>query len=251
MINVSSFYVTQPDGDIEGFRKTFPKSRIYAEITQCTHWGRSIELSTEQSRKTTKEVFHALAHSFLERGADGISFFNFVYTRDYGFGHPLKLDRREPDFHAIRNITDRQFLARQNKHYYVGVNKTWHQWSPQLPAQLSKEKPLEIKIHLADQNPQETFRRAILRIQSETDIEARKITACFRDQPLQETVHQGELFPQPYRECIPETHAPYKDFLVPLDRLEKGWNRFEFRLPTGGPITLIRTELALYKTSDR
>ena len=247
MINVSPHYVTQPDGDIEGFRKAYPDSRIYGEMTHCMQRGRGIELSADQTRKTTREMFYALAQSFLARGADGISLFNFVYTRDYGFGHPLKLDREEPDFEAIRHITDRDFLARQNKHYFVGVNRTFRPWSKQLPAELTFDKPVGIKIHVADEQPQNSFCQAIFRLQSSTDIESRKVTAYSDGQALEGTFHEGELFPLPYRECVPETHGCYKDFLIPLDRIAQGWNRFELRLPDGDPCNVVRVELALYK----
>gem|GEM_PF-4904740 len=40
---------------------------------------------------------------------------------------------------------------------------------------------------------------------------------------------------------------PYKDFVVPLNLLKKGWNNFKFQLQdTTKPVTIMRLELALY-----
>lgn len=247
MINVSSHFITQPDGDIEGFRREFPNTRIYAELTHCMHRGHIIELSTEQTRKNTKEIYYAIAHSFLSRGADGISFFNFTYTRDYSFGHPLKLDRHEPDYEIIRNITNLNYLSRQNKHYFVGMNYASERWSRQFPAELSADHAVEIQIHIADETPKQDFSRSILRLCSDDNIESREIEVQCKGESLKGTAVLEELYPQPYQECIPEAHAQYKDYVVPLTLLEKGWNTFKICLANGPTVILHRVELALYK----
>jgi len=247
MVNISPSYIMHPDSDIEGFRAAFPDARLFGELTQCMTAGKRIELSVEQTRKSTPEILHALAHSFLERGADGISFFNFTYYRDYSFGHPDKKDRFDPPFDALRNITDLEFLARQEKHYYIGANDFWRSTGAQLPSELASEKPVRLRVHIADNAPSATFTRGILRlISADSDIESRSISVFARGQRLEETVHKGELFPTVYLEGIPQSHAPYKDFVAPLDMIEKGWNSFEIRLGHGETVTLDRMELALY-----
>ena len=110
---------------------------------------------------------HALAHSFLEHGANGISFFNFTYYRDYSFNNPGKLDRFEPPYAALQHIADPEFLAGQPKHYYIGANSFWSREQSQLPAELSAGRPLRVRIHVADAAPEERFSRAILRLMSE------------------------------------------------------------------------------------
>jgi len=246
ILNLSPSYIMQPDSDIEGYRQAFPDAWILGEMTQCMTRGKSIELSVEQTRKSTPEVLHALAYSFLERGADGISFFNFTYYRDYSFGHPDKLDRFEPPYDALKGIADRQFLARQPKHYYVGANGFWPCECSQLPAKLSVGRPVQLRVHVADAAPADSFSRAILRLMStQSAIESRPIRASVRGEALPETMHDGELFPTFYREGIPLTHAPYRDFTIPLDKIRKGWNGFEFRLDDGESVCLDRMELAL------
>jgi hypothetical protein len=190
-------------------------------------------------RFSTREILQSTAYSYLERGADGISLFNFVYSR--------KRDR-EPLFDAIHNITDREFLAKQEKHYFIGINHgASRRWSKQLPARLDGEKSCALRIHVADADPESTFSRAILRLQSDTPIESRNIQAYCLGHQLAGTIHPGELFVQPYHQGVPKTHTWYKDFLVPLNLVMKGWNVFEFRLlDDGEPVELIRMELALY-----
>ena len=247
MVNISPSYNMQSDSDIEGFRAAFPDATLFGELTQCMTRGKTVELSVEQTRKSTPEVLHALAHSFLERGADGISFFNFTYYRDYSFGNLAKLDRFEPPYQALRGIADRDFLSRQEKHYYLGANTFWRSTDSQLPAELTVDKAVRLKLHVADAFPDTTFSRAVLRLMSEdSEIESRRISARCHGQQLEPTVHEGGLYATLYREGIPQTHARYKDYVVPLGNVTKGWNEFEFRLADGDGVTLARLELALY-----
>lgn len=246
ILNVSPSYITQPDSDIEGFRKAFPEAWILGEMTQCMTRGRSIELSVEQTRKTTPEVLQALAYSFLERGANGISFFNFTYYRDYSFGDPAKLDRFEPPYEALKHIADREFLANQPKHYYIGANSFWSREQSQLPAELTPGRAVQLRIHVADDAPAERFSRAILRLMSEQGaLEDVPICASLEGNLLTGTVHEGELFPTIYLEGIPDTHAPYRDYTVPLELVHKGWNTVQFELESGSPVRIDRVELAL------
>jgi hypothetical protein len=248
MLNVSPFYVTHPDSDIEGYRQAFPDAVLFAEMTQCMTYGKSIELSVEQSRKTTPEVLQALAHSFLERGADGISLFNFAYYRDYSFGNPDKLDRFEPPYEALRGIASREVLAGRPKHYYAGANPFWSGKPSQLPVELVVDRPVRLRIHVADKAPAATFRSAVLRLLSTCSaIESRGIGARLEGQALTPVVHDGELFPTAYREGIPSSHEPYRDFAVRPEMIRTGWNNFEFDLDCGAPILLERLELALYR----
>jgi hypothetical protein len=234
MVNVASCFITQPDGDIEAFRKTFPKTPLHAEICHCISAGR------DGRRIMTREMFHATAHSFLERGVDGISLFNLPYARPRG--------QLWPDYEPIRHITDREFLATRPKHYFVGWNRMAKEvYGKQLPVELDGNQPVTLRIHVADTRPAQTFSRSILRLKSKADTTSRKIAALCRDVCLSKTIHEGELFPTPYDGGIPETHAVYKDYVVPLNLLKKGWNTFEFHLKDSGKaVTLMRMELALY-----
>ncbi len=247
MINISPFYITQPEGDIESFRKLLLDTKLYAEITQCAGTPKHIELSVEESRKSTTEQIRSIAYSFFERGADGISLFNFVYYRDYSFGHPAKIDRCEPNFKALKNICDRSLLAREEKHYYINENVNF---SKQLPAILENGRNVKLKIHVADNFNDDSikslFSKSILRIESNESATDSKVNAYLDGTMLRKTIYEEELFDQPYKGGIPDNHNTYKDFLVPISELKKGWNEFEFKMMEGKPITIVRMELALY-----
>lgn len=248
MVNVSPDYIMQHESEIEGFRAALSGAHIFGELTQCMTWGKPIELSVEQSRKSTPEVLWALAHSFLERGADGISFFNFTYYRDYSFGNPAKLDRFEPPYAALAGIADADRLARRDKHYYIGSNGGWTGRQLQLPRQLGSGAQEDLRIHVADAAPVRDFRRGVFRLMSERDpIESLPIQVTCDSRKLVDTMHSGELFPTHYLEGIPKTHAPYRDFTIPLEALHRGWNTFTASLAGGNPIQIDRAELALYR----
>jgi hypothetical protein len=88
---------------------------------------------------------------------------------------------------------------------------------------------------------------AILRIQTEKPLEKNKIFVRLHGRILKETFIEGELFPQPYQECIPEDHSYYADYEVPVVLLEKSWNKFSLYLDDGDGAIIQRMELALYR----
>ena len=115
-----------------------------------------------------------------------------------------------------------------------------------MPAGLSRDHPVHLRVHVADNAPAATFLRAVLRLVStRSAIECCDIRACLRGTPMVDAVHDGELFPTSYREGIPQTHALYRDFTVPLGMIRTGWNTFDFCLDGGEAVTLVRMELAL------
>jgi hypothetical protein len=249
ILNLSSFYVMTSELDIEAFRKRYPHTPIYGEMTQSTFFGKGLELSVEQSRKATTEILRSTAYSLLDRGADGVSLFNFVYYRDYSFGSPNKIDKTEPNFPAIRGICDRAKLAAEEKHYFI--TRLILPFSRQLPAQLTSGAQVELRLYVADalskQSVRDQFQKAVLRVMSwDRPWTGRKVEAYCGDAQLEETVHEGELFPQPYKECIPANHTLYRDFVAPVKLLRHGYNTFRFVLTQGEPIKVDRLELALY-----
>ncbi|MEK6796874.1 MAG: hypothetical protein AABZ39_19025 [Spirochaetota bacterium] len=242
IVQLSTFYVMSSVMDMEFFRKKYPKAKFFVEFTQSTEWGKEIELSAESSRKPTRELLRSTAASYLDRGADGISLFNFVYYRDYSFGNAKKLDRTEPEFGALRDITDRKKLAKEAKHYYVGVNH-YPALSRVLPVTSAPDKPAEVRMHIADDDMR-GFSRAVVRIQT-----AEPYTGTIRcdknGSTLTETLVTGELFPNPYREVVPKDHSLYHDFDIPLSLIVPGWNTFT--IEAGGECTVRRMEIALYR----
>ncbi len=245
MVNAAPFIVTQPDAEVEEFRAAFPEVALYAEITHCTHYGRLIETGIFEERLITREAILAAAHSFLERGCDGISTFNFVYTRDFTFGRTPPERHREPDFEALSRTLDRDYLARASKHYLL----TDERYSRQLPVALNVEDEKRFRIHVADDldaaGVRRSVKRCVLRVEADRASPPAEFEALVDERPLEPVSCEGELFPQ--APADPPDPARCGDFRVPPELLRKGWNRFTVRLVSTPAVILNRLELAIYR----
>ena len=248
MLNLSASMMTCVDIEIERFRADFPDVGIYGEIAHIAS-HRQLEDGKRERWHIPRAIIHATAHSFLERGADGISFWNYVYSRNH---------RVEPDMIALHHITDKKFLAKQEKHYHIHSDNSHlfraifnqRNWSRQMPARLYPGSSAFISVPLADQNPQEIFKSAILRIYSSREpLKSLPVKAYLDRKPLMETVFHGQLSkPQVDDVGIPKTGENHRDYIVPLEWLEIGRNYFEFHLISGeNTVTIEDLELGLFR----
>jgi hypothetical protein len=247
MVNVAPFIVTQPDADIEGFRAALPDVALYGEITHCTHYGRLIETGLFEETRITREIVLSTAHSFLERGCDGISTFNYAYTRNFNFGRTPPDSHREPDFEALRHVLDRNDLRQQPKHYVL----TDDRYSRQVPVRLNVEDEKTFRIHVADDLTDPAvragIRRAVLRVRADPASPPAEFEAVMDEVPLEPVRMDGELFPTPPADAVANDANRRGDFLVPAERLTRGWNTFSVRLVSTPMVTIERMELALYR----
>lgn len=205
MVNVAPFLVTQPDADIEAFRAAVPKALLYGEITHCTHYGRLIETGLFEETKITREIVLSTAAGFLARGCDGISTFNYAYTRSFGFGRTPAVLHREPDFEVLRRVLDRSCLARQPKHYVL----TDDRYSRQLPVRLNVEDEKVFRLHLADDLADPDIRTGItgcvIRVRADGASSPAEVEVLIGETPLQPAPRDGELFPVPRPSAISRT----------------------------------------------
>jgi hypothetical protein len=247
MVNVAPFIVTQPDAEIEEYRAALPGAALYGEITHCTHYGRLIETGVFEERKITREIVLSTAHSFLERGCDGLSTFNYVYTRDFTFGRTGPEEHREPDFEALSHCLDRDYLCAQPKHYVL----TDDRYSRQLPVRLNVEDEVTFRLHVADdlEDPgvRTAIERCVLRVETEASSPPAEFEVVLDELPLEPTRCEGDLFPVPECDRVAVEAGHRGDFLVPLDLLRRGWNEFTVRLVSTPMVTVERVELALYR----
>jgi hypothetical protein len=247
MVNVAPFIVTQPDADIEGFRAALPEVALYGEITHCTHYGRLIETGLFEETKLTREIAWSTAHSFLERGCDGLSTFNYTYTRNFNFGRTPPERHREPDFGALRHVLDRAFLRQQPKHYVL----TDDRYSRQLPVRLNVEEEKVFRLHVADDLADPAVRAGItecvFRVRADFASPPAEFEAVIGETPLVPAPRGGELFFVPPADQVPDDTAHRGDFTVPLPLLHKGWNEIAVRLVSTPMVTIERVELALYR----
>jgi len=238
MVNIAPFIVTQPDANIEAFRQALPGARLYGEITHCSHYGPLIETGFFAERKMTREQVLSTARSFLERGCDGISTFNYVYTRNFTLGLLPRRDHREPDFEALRMIAARN-LPTVPAHHVL----TDDRYSCQLPARLNVEQEKVFRVYVAGSEASRSAGRAVLRIETEPSSPPAELEAAVGESVLAPLTLEGPLFPS---DDTPGDAGHRGDFLVPPERLKTGWNEFAVRLVSTPMVTIERVELALY-----
>ena len=227
MINISSFYMHTMELGLEKFKAAAPHAKLYGELNYVTTQNSSV--SKFARRYTTLEIYRATAMNFLQRGADGLSFFNYDYIAE---------TQRVAMTRGLQGITDVAFLKTTSKDYvvYPGFGT--------FPA--SNAKTLEVVI------PDDTkagFDRAVLRVETAKDSTALDIGVRLNGQPLQPCPHAGsELFPPLAQNAGYPVREKLKFYAVPLALLVPGTNQLELTNldRKKGPCQFFSLELALY-----
>ncbi len=241
IVNISPFFRNTMDVDIEGFREAVSNARLYGEMHFITCPGKTkAGYGNNINRRTTKEIYETTAYDFLQRGVDGLSFFNFAYTRDHSFNEPRRKEFPgiEPPFEVLENICDSCYLKKQPKHYYIGSG------FGTFPA--TNEKELKLKLH--DDISAGIYKSAVVRIETENECLRIPIEVYFNGYKLDETIKSGELFDPFSREALPESEN-LRYFELSLKYIEEGENRIRIRRSSADPyqrIVFIGFELALY-----
>jgi hypothetical protein len=126
MANLSSFFINDLELDIAAYRTILPGVRLYGEMHFISDLGELPgPFRNNVSRKTSPEMYHALADQYWAEGADGLSFFNFAYVRHHHFNEPRRkgIVDAEPPFAVIDAVMDRQRLSGLSRHYYWRSDK--------------------------------------------------------------------------------------------------------------------------------
>lgn len=252
LVNVSSSFYTTPDVDIAGYRAALSHAAVYGELHFISQLGRlSAECPIQINRLTNREYYRSTALSYLERGADGISLFNFAYTREHSFRDPRRqcYPGVEPPFDVIPSLTRPDDLRAGDQHICwisgYGGNPT---------RDMAGQSEATFELYLPDcfQRP---FSRAILRLEADDRITHRPVFALVNGRPTEVSLPNGELFPPLSLEALPD-RLHLRQFAVPLDSLRPGLNHVtvqnQWRGEGGsgyfrGRIRLLRVELALYR----
>ena len=216
MVNVSSYFINTPDFDFDGYNNWVTNASLYGEmhfiIDKCTIYN---GFSNNVSRKTTKEMYRALAAQYLDRGFDGISFFNTDYARHHFFNEPRRLHLKDgqPPHEAFNGITDLAKLSKHEKHYFIGPNYT----------KLPMTNHLDVDMYIADKNPSTDFKHAILRIKTQNPCQALEFSVKVNGVEVDEIVWLGELFVPLSTEALPRQEF-VKYYKVSVDLLKYGYN---------------------------
>ncbi len=250
MVNISPHFISSLDLDIEGFRQSLKNVRLYGEMHYITQqrttpagFGNGIV------QRTTRQQYRTMAFSYLRRGADGVSLFNFPYTREHAMAEPRRSEFPgcEPPVDVLKNICDAEWLAEQPKHYFL----TDH--SSQLPKTIPPLASAEIQLDISDEfGPECPHAYSLLRIETSEDNWRHSLAASVNGERLQEIDYVGELFVPFGREALPAPRH-VRHFVLPIEHLHVGVNFVAvadssvigWYDPSGG-LTLKRIEVALY-----
>lgn len=246
MVNVSPYFISTQEIDIESYREQIHKAAIYGEMHFITDPQRvhPSGYGNNYSQKTTPLQYETLAHEFWQRGVDGLSFFNFAYCREHQFGDPRRrgLPGVEPPFDVLKRILDTDYLASRPKHYFVNAS------FDRLPRTISagSQASAQLDLQLPDPNP---YRDALLRIENDGPLWGLGYQVSVNGHDLEPSPYVGELFVPFTRESLPEL-SHVDNFRVPLEWLHSGSNvvtiRRDVHATSSKQIRWRRLELALY-----
>jgi hypothetical protein len=247
MFNISAFYFTDQQRDLKEIASIIPDSAKYLELTHCAVIGKSVAEGTDNFvfRRTTDEQFYTAAHLAYSAGFDGISTFNFPYYRKHGAGADKRGPFNEPPFHIFKNIGNKEWVAKQPQHYFLG--KIWnHPRKPYvpLPQRLEKNKHY-ITFHINMVPPEGGWKKdAKMRFQIDQAWSGQKLIVRFNNTHLYTIKDVSEPYEIPYKAGIgrPEQYRAYR---IPKELLANGLNQLEVKLVKGDPVDLIYTDIAV------
>lgn len=253
IVNVSSMFRVSQEVDIEGFRAVVKNATILGEMHFVSQPGEAPGgYWVNINRLTSPEIYQSTALSYLERGADGVSLFNFAYTRDHSFNEPRRsyYPGVEPPFYVIPSLTSIEALRKSS--LCLALTPDFGSF----PAALKGQSAKAFKVHVGDcfKTP---FVGALLRVEADTYISHRPLAARVNGQETQAVIYAGELFPTLSLEALPH---PQKlvHFAFDATLLKPGYNEIvvENRWVTSGGggyrggLKLVRMEIALYRTAS-
>jgi len=249
MVNVSPFFRNTAEIDIEGFKQQITNARVYGELNFNTQGGALPSgYNNNVMRLTTPEQYETTAYAFWKRGADGVSFFNFAYSREHSFHEPRRreLPGLEPPFHVLKHVCDLDYLSSRPKHYCLTPG------FGSLPIDLPPGRARSVELHIVDNvTPGTIFNSAMLRIEMTDDCWRIPFQVQVNGKSLQPSNFVGELFTPFSLQALPDMRQ-VRHFQLPLALLQTGQNRITVRnlsdevFSNGVPLTWQRLEIALY-----
>jgi len=220
MIVASSFSFHSTEIDIEGWRALAPETALFGE----THFHNK-KATTPQghgnniSRRTNRQLYRTTTLAYLERGADGISLFNFDYVRDHSMSDPRRkyFPGVEPPFDVISSLADERDLGAGSQ--FVVVTSGFGM----LPKPLRDDSQHGFKVYFPG-DFEKPFSSGIVRFEANvTIVHIPGFSVFLNGTKLTEIPVQGELFPPLSIEGLPEFHK-VRHFSFDPETARHGWN---------------------------
>jgi len=245
MVNVSSYFISTHEVDIESFRAQLGHAKIYGEMHFITDTGRvhPSGYRNNYSQKTTREQYETLAYEYWQRGVDGLSLFNFSYCREHHFGEPRRrgFPGVAPPFDMLDAACAPEQLGPRAKHYFINSN------FDKLPVSLGLECSASVDFDL-HADPAE-FQDALLRVEMQEAAWGMAFDVSLNGETLEASPYVGELFAPFTRESLPD-HFNVENYRVPAALVRSGRNVITIMRwgdsAISKPLVCRRLELALY-----
>ena len=251
MVNVSTSFLTNMYAlDIRGFRDALKNARVYGELHYPVAYGKKWpNYGRKFLRNTTAHQYETAAYYLMNRGADGVSLFNFVGSRQHEFNDPRArtYPGAEPPLAALDHLGDLNYLETAPKHYFV--NRMIVDGREYRHCAVPAQDDLVTSIELFEEDLAGTYGDAVFRVETEDTSRHLPVAAYINGTRLEAFEGTGELFPPVSIEGL----APLENlryFRVPITLLKTGPNVVEVhneqRTHPKEFTTFVYLELALY-----
>jgi hypothetical protein len=234
-IVVSPSYIHTVDTGIEGFVARRKHARIYGELNFVHVQLAGTGHNAQERRYLTAETYRAATLSFLERGADGVSFFNTYCIP-------------QPELGKLTSTLLTRFksleVLRDSDQDYTSYATPSTMFGRVFPAKNQKSFQMFVAIELPGR-----CRKAVLRFETKQSCAGLQINAWvngFKLEPF--ATSQAELFPPLTLNRAGPHLSQVKFFAVPLSALHFGANQIAVNNAGGEarPCDFMSAELALY-----
>ncbi len=120
MFNLSgTVYAVQHDTDLALIKQSLDNAKVYHELTQAVWVPANRNIENLDGNARDYQLYTSALNAY-DRGADGISLFNFAYYRG---SSASQRPYSEPPFHVLPDLGNYQSLLLKNKHwYYIADN---------------------------------------------------------------------------------------------------------------------------------
>jgi hypothetical protein len=237
MVNLSASYFTVQDHDLASVRRMLPETAVYLEMCHCTMLGKAVGNGGDRHLflRTTDQQYYTAAHMAYRRGTDGLSLFNFVYTREHGL--PGRGPWNEPPFHVLAHLKDPAWLAKQPQWYVLSDT-----WGAPMKVGFVKGDARTFKM---DMSPNEHQRKqGVLRLMTVEAGRGVRWMVKVNGVTLEPTGYVAKPIDNPYDGGIAASEN-YACFKCPRQVVHEGINRIAVILEAGGPATVQSIDLAL------
>ena len=244
MLNLSASYFTFQAHDVVKIRQLVPDAALYLEMCHCTMTGKHLTKTGGDNflfMRTTDQQYYTTAHVAYQRGADGMSLFNFVYYRDHGV--PGRGPFNEPPFHVLKRLADPEWLAKQPQWYFLTENWFTGSKGP-LPVRLKKGDAHSFELDMAPTEHQSTDGIFRLMCAEDISISDRQWTVKVNGTTLEPTDYVHKPLDHPYESGMGDP-ANYACFKCPRRLVHDGINKVALTLENGEPATVRYWDLVL------